>query len=345
MKLVDAVSLRSRRRKLAALSRRAAADGGTTVLDVGVDEVGFGGEGGHSGCGTHNFFEELYPWPSRITALGLTTARGFRSRYPEIAYIEGDACALPFPDQSSTSSSRTPSSSTSATSSGNGFRGRGAAGRPSRFRDDAEPLVPDRGPHAAAARPLAAEGGLRSGLRPRGQGLGAREPPARERRSACGSSRARSGSSTSASRSSRSHERAPAPHRARGLRRRARAPQPRDGRAVADRHSRRLARRRRSLEGRAARRSRSPSRCSAHASLPVQLWADRLALAYAALRAPLLAPAPELAGRIGDAPWPALRRAARPDPGRRLLPRSPARAHARSPGAASRWRSSASPWR
>ena len=38
------------------------------MLDVGADELAFG-EG--DGCGTLNFFEELYPWPGRITALGL----------------------------------------------------------------------------------------------------------------------------------------------------------------------------------------------------------------------------------------------------------------------------------
>ncbi len=70
----------------------------TTVLDVGVDEVGFGGEGGEAGCGTHNAFEELYPWPERITALGLHDGAGFRTAYPAIPYVQGDGCALPFAD-------------------------------------------------------------------------------------------------------------------------------------------------------------------------------------------------------------------------------------------------------
>jgi SAM-dependent methyltransferase len=100
MKLVDAVSLRSRRRKLRLFLDEVRPTAATTVLDVGVDEVGFGREGGHSGCGTHNFFEELYPWPARITALGLHDGVGFARRHPEIAYVTGDACALPFPDHS-----------------------------------------------------------------------------------------------------------------------------------------------------------------------------------------------------------------------------------------------------
>jgi SAM-dependent methyltransferase len=100
MKLVDAVSLRSRRRKLRLFLDELRPTPATTVLDVGADDVGFGGDGGQSGCGTHNFFEELYPWPGRITALGLHEGSGFRRRYPEIEYVQGDACALPFADAS-----------------------------------------------------------------------------------------------------------------------------------------------------------------------------------------------------------------------------------------------------
>jgi SAM-dependent methyltransferase len=99
MKLVDAVSLRSRRRKLRLFLDELRPTSVTTILDVGVDEVGFGAEGGQSGCGTHNFFEEHYPWRNRITALGLHDGTSFRRRHPEIAYVQGDACSLPFPDQ------------------------------------------------------------------------------------------------------------------------------------------------------------------------------------------------------------------------------------------------------
>jgi SAM-dependent methyltransferase len=100
MRLVDAVSLRSRRRKLRLFLDELRPTPTTTILDVGADDVGFGGDGGQSGCGTHNFFEELYPWPERITALGLHEGSGFRRRYPGIPYVQGDACALPFPDGS-----------------------------------------------------------------------------------------------------------------------------------------------------------------------------------------------------------------------------------------------------
>jgi SAM-dependent methyltransferase len=95
VRLADAVSLRSRKRKLRLLVDELRPTAETTVLDVGADELAFG-EG--DGCTTLNFFEELYPWPERITALGLQDGTGFRSRYPHIDYVQGDACALPFGD-------------------------------------------------------------------------------------------------------------------------------------------------------------------------------------------------------------------------------------------------------
>src|SRR6187455_3714282 len=95
MRLADSISLRSRGRKLRLFLEELRPTAETTVLDVGADELGFG-EG--DGCATRNFFEELYPWPERITALGLHDGAGFRARYPAIRYVQGDACALPFED-------------------------------------------------------------------------------------------------------------------------------------------------------------------------------------------------------------------------------------------------------
>src|SRR5262249_46317944 len=42
--------------------------------------------------------EERYPWPGRITALGLHDGSSFQRRYPAIRYVQGNACALPFAD-------------------------------------------------------------------------------------------------------------------------------------------------------------------------------------------------------------------------------------------------------
>lgn len=95
MRLADSISLRSRERKLRLFLDELQPTAETTVLDVGADELGFGDGGG---CATMNFFEERYPWPERITALGLHDGAGFRARYPHIRYVQGDACALPFDD-------------------------------------------------------------------------------------------------------------------------------------------------------------------------------------------------------------------------------------------------------
>ena len=95
MSLSDSVSLRSRKRKLELLLDELSPTAETTVLDVGADELGFGDS---DGCGTLNFFEELYPWPERITALGLHDGAGFRARYPSIRYVQGNALELPFDD-------------------------------------------------------------------------------------------------------------------------------------------------------------------------------------------------------------------------------------------------------
>jgi SAM-dependent methyltransferase len=97
VRLADSISLRSRERKLQLFLDELRPTAETTVLDIGADELGFG-DG--DGCGTLNFFEERYPWPERITALGLHDGSGFRARYPQIPYVQGDACDLPFADGS-----------------------------------------------------------------------------------------------------------------------------------------------------------------------------------------------------------------------------------------------------
>jgi SAM-dependent methyltransferase len=95
MRLTDAISLRSRRRKFRLFMETLAPTAETTVLDIGVDDFAFGE---HEGCGTLNFFEELYPWPERITAVGLHEGTRFRERYPNVRYVQGDALELPFAD-------------------------------------------------------------------------------------------------------------------------------------------------------------------------------------------------------------------------------------------------------
>ncbi len=87
--------MRSRRRKLQLFLDELRPTAETTVLDVGADELGFGQ---CDGCGTLNFFEELYPWPEQVTALGLHEGERFGKRFPHVRYVQGDALALPFAD-------------------------------------------------------------------------------------------------------------------------------------------------------------------------------------------------------------------------------------------------------
>ena len=99
MGLADQISLRSRRRKFGLFMDTMAPTAETTVLDVGVDDFAFGDLSDNEGsCGTLNFFEELYPWPARVTGLGLHEGERFRAGYPDARYVQGDALALPFGD-------------------------------------------------------------------------------------------------------------------------------------------------------------------------------------------------------------------------------------------------------
>jgi Methyltransferase domain len=69
----------------------------TTVVDVGVADAPFGeGEGQ---ARTYNFFEALYPWPERITAVGDVPLTNFAQAFPQIATVVADGRNLPFGDR------------------------------------------------------------------------------------------------------------------------------------------------------------------------------------------------------------------------------------------------------
>ena len=92
-----AASLRSRRHKLKLFLDFVQPTAETTVVDVGVADTPFGeGEGQAL---THNFFEALYPWPERITAVGNVPLANFATAFPQIPIVVADGRALPFEDQ------------------------------------------------------------------------------------------------------------------------------------------------------------------------------------------------------------------------------------------------------
>src|SRR5690348_5581814 len=86
------VSLRSRERKLRLFLDLLAPGPETTVVDVGVTDAPFGGGS------SDNFFEAMYPWPDRITAVGHTELDRFTAAFPQVQAVRADGRSLPFAD-------------------------------------------------------------------------------------------------------------------------------------------------------------------------------------------------------------------------------------------------------
>jgi SAM-dependent methyltransferase len=86
------VSMRSRERKLDLFRELLRPGPDTTVVDVGVTDASFGAGS------TDNFFEALYPWPERITAVGNTGLERFAAAFPRVRVVQADGRSLPFAD-------------------------------------------------------------------------------------------------------------------------------------------------------------------------------------------------------------------------------------------------------
>jgi len=93
-RLAASVSARSRRRKLELFLDAMRPTAETTVVDVGVSDGGYGADL----RGTANFFEALYPWPERITAVSTQYLTVFQEAFPAVAAVRADGRNLPFPD-------------------------------------------------------------------------------------------------------------------------------------------------------------------------------------------------------------------------------------------------------
>ena len=86
-RVASRVSLRSRERKLRLFLELYHPGPETTVVDVGVTDAAFGGGS------TDNFFEALYPWPERITAVGDTELERFAAAFPLVTAVRPTAAA------------------------------------------------------------------------------------------------------------------------------------------------------------------------------------------------------------------------------------------------------------
>lgn len=94
--LAARASLWNRRRKLALFLKTMRPGPETRVVDVGVGDTPFGTEPGLAA--THNFFEALYPWPERITAVSDVPLPNFAEAFPSIRTVVANGLELPFAD-------------------------------------------------------------------------------------------------------------------------------------------------------------------------------------------------------------------------------------------------------
>jgi Methyltransferase domain len=92
------VSLWNRARKMELFLRAIQPTAETRVVDVGVGDTGFATEPGVAA--THNFFEAMYPWPERITAVSDVPLPHFTREFPQVETVTADGRELPFPDDS-----------------------------------------------------------------------------------------------------------------------------------------------------------------------------------------------------------------------------------------------------
>src|ERR671937_2784851 len=95
-RLAARVSLWNRRRKMELFLRAVAPEPETRVLDVGVGDTGFATEAGVAA--SHNFFEAMYPWPERITAVSDVPLPRFAQEFPQVETVTADGRELPFAD-------------------------------------------------------------------------------------------------------------------------------------------------------------------------------------------------------------------------------------------------------
>src|SRR5262249_26932077 len=93
-RLAARVSARSRGRKLELFLEAMRPTADTTVVDVGVSDGGYGADL----RGPANFFEALYPWPERITAVSTQYLTVFQEAFPAVTAVRADGRNLPFAD-------------------------------------------------------------------------------------------------------------------------------------------------------------------------------------------------------------------------------------------------------
>jgi SAM-dependent methyltransferase len=94
--LAARTSLWNRRRKLAKFMDELRPSPETRIVDVGVGDTGFDTQPGIAL--SHNFFEAMYPWPERITAVSNVPLPNFAREFPAVTCVTASGTDLPFGD-------------------------------------------------------------------------------------------------------------------------------------------------------------------------------------------------------------------------------------------------------
>lgn len=89
-KIAYSISARSREKKFAQFLTLVAPEPEEAIVDVGVNTTEY--------SDTDNYLEKFYPYPEKITAVGLGDFTAFKERYPQVTALSGDGRALTFPD-------------------------------------------------------------------------------------------------------------------------------------------------------------------------------------------------------------------------------------------------------
>jgi hypothetical protein len=111
-RLAARASLWNRERKMRLFFETMRPNERTSIVDVGAGDTGFSTEPGVAR--THNFFEAMYPWPERITAVSDVPLPNFAATFPLTTCVTADGRDLLLQTTRSRSPSRTPWWNTSA---------------------------------------------------------------------------------------------------------------------------------------------------------------------------------------------------------------------------------------
>lgn len=92
MTVAQRISRWNRGRKWEMFKKQFSFNGETKMLDVGFNDIEY--------SEADNYLEKVYPYPEKITALGILEADLFKKKYPKVNTITYDGNYFPFDDQS-----------------------------------------------------------------------------------------------------------------------------------------------------------------------------------------------------------------------------------------------------